>query len=346
MPLNYSAYRSVSPVHTGFMATTAPVQTFIGRLATPRITVNNPDYIGQIWVDSHVGFMGGPGNTVIPSMGPIPAIQTGDPTSTTYTAIAYGVKSVGISKKGAARSQFPEDLVQREFRALRAFLEAAEEVRYAALYQTTANFTTTSTCANLITGIQWGSIGAQPVADLRDYINTVRKAAHGNPINAMILPYDVAVGIGRSAEIRGVYYLSTAGGVGASMSMGVAGVVETLERELGIKVWLAGGRYNTANLNGTHTEAEIWTDTVWLGSLMADAGLDGINVRTVASAVIAIDEDSALFGAGLGGIGHLSAGVDEVAPSMGDLWVPYVQYSAAEKVISANLGATITNCLA
>ncbi len=37
MPLSYSSYRLVDPVFTGFMASTSPNQSFVGRKLTPRI---------------------------------------------------------------------------------------------------------------------------------------------------------------------------------------------------------------------------------------------------------------------------------------------------------------------
>jgi hypothetical protein len=45
----------------------------------------------------------------------------------------------------------------------------------------------------------------------------------------------------------------------------------------------------------------------------------------------------------MGGI--MSAGVDELMPSQGDVYIPYVQHAADELVISADLGATLTDCL-
>lgn len=346
MPSNYSSLRLVNPQHTGFMATTAPVQSFVGRKITPRISVDCPDYIGQIFVDTHVSFMGTPQSLVMTPGVPLATMTTANPSSVTYTCVPYGLASTGIAKLGAARSQLPDDLRNREFRALRAALEIAEEVRYATLYQTAGNFTTTAACTALATGVQWSAAGAQPVADLRAYINTVRKAAHGTLPNTLIMPYDVAVAVGRTPELRGYAYFTGAGAVAASMSMGVESVAEILGRELGLNVVIAGGRYNTANLAQAHTEAEIWTDTCWLGCLMANAAVSGTSIRTVNTAVLGVDEISSLAEVGLGSVGVYGAGVDEIAPSQGNVWVPFVQHSADELVISADLGATITDCLA
>jgi hypothetical protein len=328
------------------MATTAPNQNLIGRKITPRISVDNPSYIGKIFVDTHVSKMGTPQSLVVAPGSPLPTMSTADPSSVTYTAVTYGLASNGIPKLSAARSQLPEDLVQRELRILGAALGIAEEIRYATLYQTAGNWTTTSTCANLKTTIKWDAAGAQPITDLRYYLDTVRQAAHGNEPTDIIIPYSVAVAIGGSAEVRGVYYLSTAGGVAASPSMGVNDVVNVLSNALGLRVHIGRGRKNTANLGQAHSESEIWTDNVWLGSLMGDAAASGSSIRSVNTAALAVDESSALGGVGLGDLGYFSAGVDEIAPSQGNAWVPYVQHSCTELVVSANLGATITDCLA
>jgi hypothetical protein len=343
MPVSYSSYRPVDPVYTGFLATTAPVQSFVGRLATPRIAVENPAFIGKVFVDTHTTGMGTPQSLVVTPGAPLPSITTADPATVTYTCVPYGLKSNGIPKLSAARSQLPVDLVQRELRILRDSLAVAEEIRCATLYQTAGNFTTTAACTALGTGLKWNAAGAQPLADLRGYLDLVRQAAHGNDPNAIILPYSVAVAMGNSAELRGVYYGTAAGLASASMSMGVNDVVAALQNALGLKVFIGKGRKNTANFGQSHTEAEIWTDTVWVGCLAADAVADGASVRTLATATLAVDEMSIM--GGLGDLGYLSAGVDEVSPSMGNVWVPYVQHSCAELVVSADLGATITDCL-
>lgn len=343
MPVSYSSYRPVDPVYTGFLATTAPVQSFVGRIATPRISVDNPAFIGKVFVDTHTTGMGTPQSLVVTPGAPLPTLTTADPGTVTYTCVPYGLKSNGIPKLSAARSQLPVDLVQRELRILRDSLAIAEEIRYATLYQTTGNFTTTAACNALNTGTKWNAAGAQPLADLRYYLDTVRQAAHGNDPNAIILPHSVAVAMGNSAEIRGVYFGTIAGGAAASMSMGVNDVVSVLERNLGLKVYIGKGRKQTANFGQSHTEAEIWTDTVWVGCLAADAVADGASVRTMATATLAVDEQSIM--GGLGDLGYFSAGIDEISPSQGNVWVPYVQHSAAELVVSADLGATITDCL-
>lgn len=343
MPISFSTYRPVDPVYTGFLATTAPKQSFVGRIATPRIAVENPAFIGQVFVDTHVTGMGTPQSLVVTPGAPLPTMTTADPATVTYTCAPYGLKSSGIPKLSAARSQLPVDLVQRELRILRDSLAVAEEIRYATLYQTAGNFTTTAACTALNAGLKWNAAGAQPLSDLRYYIDEVRKAAHGNDPNAIILPYSVAVAMGNSAEIRGVYFGTVAGGAAASMSMGVNDVVAVLQNSLGLKVHIGKGRKNTANFGQSHTEAEIWTDTVWVGCLAADAVADGASVRTLATATLAVDEMSIM--GGLGDLGYMSAGIDEISPSMGNVWVPYVQHSTAELVVSAALGATITDCL-
>lgn len=346
MPTNYSTLRAVNPLYTGFMATTAPNQAFVGRAATPRISVDCPAYIGQIFVDTHATFMGTPQSLVATPGAPLTKISTANPSLATYACVPYGVASNGITKLGAARSQLPEDLVQREFRALRAALDIAEEVRYAALYQTVANFTTTSLCTALPGGVQWSSVAATPLADLRSYINTIRKAGHGNMPNTIIIPYETMLAVGRSAELRGYAYFTGAGAVAANMSMGVDAVQGILARELGVNIVVPKGRNNTENFGQAHAEAEIWTDTVWVGCLMADSVAAGGTIRTVNTAVLGIDEISSIAEVGLGGVGNYGAGVDELAPSQGNAWIPYVQHSCVEKVISADLGGTITDCLA
>lgn len=345
MPLSYSSYRLVDPVWTGFMATTAPNQSFVGRKLTPRIAVNNPDYIGKVFVDTHVTMMGTPQSLVVAPGSPLPTMTTADPGSVTYTCVPYGLASTGIPKLSAARSQLPVDLVQRELRALQSALAIAEEIRYATLYQTAGNWTTTIACGSMKTAIKWDAAGAQPITDLRYYLDTYRQAAHGNDATDIIIPYSVAVAMGGSAEIRGVYYLSAAGGVAASPSMGVNDVAAVVANALGLRVHIGKGRKNTANFGQTHSESEIWTETVWIGTLMADAAQSGSSIRSVNTAAIGVDENSALMGAGLGDLGYFSAGVDEIAPSQGNSWVPYVQHSCTELVVSANLGATITDCL-
>ena len=345
MPQAYSSYRPVDPVYTGFLATTAPSQSFVGRRLTPRISVDNPAYIGKVFLDTHQTMLGSPQSLVATPGAPLPRMSSADPTTVTYTCSLYGAASVGIPKQSAARSQLPVDLVQRELKMLRDALAIAEEIRYATLYQTSGNFTTTSACASLQTGTKWNAAGAQPLADLRAYIDTVRQAAHGNDPTDIIIPYSVAVAMGSSAELRGVYFGTAAGLAAASPSMGVADVVTVLQNSLGVRVHIGKARKNTANFGQTHAESEVWTDTVWLGCLMADAAVQGASVRSVATATLAVDEVSPIAGAGLGDLGYLSAGVDEVSPSQGNAWVPYVQHACAELVVSADLGATITDCL-
>lgn len=345
MPVSYSSYRPVDPVYTGFMATTKAAQSFVGRMLTPRISVNNPDFIGKVFVDTHTTGMGTPQSLVVTPGAPLPTITTADPATVTYTCVPYGLASNGIPKLSAARSQLPVDLVQREMRILRDTLAIAEEIRYATLYQTTGNWTTTAACNSLQTGTKWNAAGAQPIADLRAYIDMVRQAAHGNDPTDIIIPYSVAVAMGSSAELRGVYFGTAAGLAAASRSMGVADVVAAISTALGLRVHIGKGRKNTANFGQSHTEAEIWADTVWVGCLAADAAVQGSSVRTMATAALAVDEVSPIAGAGLGDLGYLSAGIDEISPSRGNVWVPYVQHSCAELVVSADLGATITDCI-
>lgn len=350
MPVNYSSYRAVDPAYTGFLATTKPTQNYIGRALTPRISVNSPDYAGKVWVDTHVGAMGTPQSLVVTPGAPLPRMTTQDPSTVSYSCDIYGLASSGLPKVRAARSQVPVDLVQREQAILMDALLIAEEVRYAALYGTSGNWTTTVACGSMTGGTQWSSATATPLTDLHDYLVTYLAAAHGNAATDIIIPYPVAAAMGKTSELRGALPLvvSTQSlAVQAGRPMNVQAVAAVIAQEFGLRVHIGSARYNTANLGQSHTETWVWGEAVWLGTLMGNAMQDGANVRTVATAALGIDEISALADAGLAELGSpMSAGVDELSPSAGNAWIPYVQHAADEIVVSANLGATITNCLA
>lgn len=350
MPINYSNLRPVDPVLTGFMASLAPDPVLIGRALTPRVAVDNPDFIGKVWLDTHESFMGTPQALELQPGVPMPTMASKDPSTVSYECVPYGLASKGIPKRGAARSQLPEDLVQRELRMLRNALLIAEEIRYATLYQSSGNWTTTSACNALSGGAKWSSLTSTPLVDLHGYIGTYVEAAHGAMPTDLILPYAVARAIGATADARGFYVANLSGGQSAAATagrpLGVERVAELLASEFGLKVHIGRARKNTANLGQSHSESYIWTDTVWLGTLNADAGVDGRSVRTIRSAALGIDERSLIGEGGLGGLDtSFSAGVDEIAPSQGDAWVPYVQHCADELKLAADLGATITDCL-
>lgn len=350
MPQNYANFRLVDPVFSGFMATTKPKQEFIGRKITPRIRVNSPDYVGKIFVDTHTRSMGDAQTLLMAPGAPHPKMSTADPSSVTYTCEMYGVASDGIPKVNAGRSQLPVDLVQREMGILMDRLLIAEEIRYATLYQTSGNWTTTVACSALTGQAQWSSATATPLVDLHAYLETYHAAAHGNFATDIIIPYAVAVAMARTNEVRGVVSIATANGTAmapANRPLSVSALKALIEQEFGLKVHIPAARKNTANMGQTHAEAYVFTDTVWLGTLMADAVADGANIRTVATAALGVDEISPLAEAGLAELGSvLSAGVDELSPTNGNAWVPYCQQSADELRLIADFGATITDCLA
>jgi len=350
MPVNFGSYRAVDPVYTGFLATLAPDPVLIGRSLTPSITVSNADYIGKVWLDTHTSFMGSPQSLVARPGAPLPTMSSKDPSTVSYECVPYGVASDGIPKLNAARSQLPEDLVQRELRALRNALLIAEEIRYATLYQTTGNWTTTADCNTLAGATKWSSPASTPLVDLHGFIETYMAAAHGAAPTDLILPYAVARAIGATADARGFYVQNLSGGQTAATAAGrplsVERVVELIAGEFGLRVHVGRARKNTANLGQTHAESYVWTDTVFLGTLMADASVTGASINTVQTAALCINESSILGASGLAGLGSgFSAGVDEVSPSQGDKWVPYVQHCADELRLAADLGATIKDCL-
>ena len=151
------------------------------------------------------------------------------------------------------------------------------------------------------------------------------------------------------SEVRGAALLvastqSAASSIGRPLS--VEGVVSLLASEFGLRVHIGSARYNSANLGQSHTEAYVWTDTIWLGVLQSNAVQVGANVQTVKTAALGIDEMSAIAEAGLASLDSpMSGGVDELSPSMGNAWIPYVQHAADEIVVSADLGATLTDCV-
>lgn len=350
MPISYASYRAVDPVFTGFMATLAPDPVLIGRALTPRIAVDNPAYVGKIWLDTHQSFMGTPQALEVRPGAPLPTMASKDPSTVSYECVPYGIASEGIPKRSAARSQLPEDLVQRDIRMLRNALLIAEEIRYATLYQTSGNWTTTSACNALPGGAKWSAPTSTPLVDLHSLIGTYMEASHGAVPTDLILPYAVARAIGSTADARGFYVANASGtetsAVTAGVPLGVDKVVALLAAEFGLRVHVGRGRKGTNNLGQSHAESYIWTDTVWLGTLLSDAAVDGASIRTVQTAALGIDERSAIGEQGLSGLDtSFSAGVDEVAPSQGDKWVPYVQHCADELRMAADLGATITDCL-
>jgi hypothetical protein len=349
MPVSYTSYRAVDSEFSGFLATTKPKQDYVGRVMTPRIRVNSPDFAGKIWVDTHVSAMGTPQSLVVAPGAPLPKMTTADPSTVSYETVCYGLASNGIPKRGAARSKLPVDLVQREMSILQDALLIAEEVRYATLYQTSGNWTTTAACNSLGGAAKWSSRTATPFSDLHEFLETYHAAAHGYFATDICIPWHVAQAMCRTSEVRGAMVLvsSTETGVGqVSPVLTMDALRARLLSELGLRAHFPATRYNTANLGQAHAEGYVWTDTVWLGRLDADAVQDGANIRTVATAALGVDEVSTLISAGLGDMGGImSAGVDELMPSQGDVYIPYVQHAADELVISADLGATLTDCL-
>lgn len=352
MPVAYSSFRAVDPVISGFLATTKPNQTLIGRSLTPRLRIDSPSYIGKLFKETHQGAMGTPQSLKFAAGAPLPRMTTVDPGTVSYECELYGLASErGIAKVGAARSQYPVDLVQREAAILAGNLAIAEEVRYATLYGTSGNWTTTSACGSLAGGTQWSSLTATPLTDLHEYIgNSYVPAAHGAMPTDIIIPYPVAVAMGKTAELRGALPLVTSTqsvAVTAGRPLSVQAVAALVAQEFGVRVHIGSARYNTANLNQSHTETWIWGETVWIGTLGGDAAADGANVRVGLTAALGLDEISGLAGVGLAELGSaLSGGVVEGNPLVGDAWFPYVQHSSDELIVSADLGATITNCLA
>jgi len=352
MPVNYASTHPVNPILTGVVSTTRPNYPLIGRDLLPRISVVNPSYSGVIQVDTHTGFMGGPQGVERAPGAAMATMHTKDPSTVSYACKVYSLASDPIPTQVLARSQNPEDLLSREAVAIQAALALAEESRIATLLQTTGNWTATVACTAIASGggAKWSDMAAgRPLGDISLTLEVFAEQSHGGDATDIVIDRTIASNLRKHPELRGLYILTS--GAGQIDKPLTADQLKAVFLDtFGVRLHIGKARWNTANLGQTHTEANIWTDTMWVGSLdnpaMVQAGND---IRASRIAAIGIDETSTQPPSANGAISNLIvpmiAGTEEISKTMGDGIKVWAEQTCCENVLAANLGYTVTDCV-
>lgn len=294
-----------NPVLNEVVVSTAAKLNLIGRKIVPVIVVDPQQSSGVIRVESRRPFMGSHLSGTAGSYndpfrrapgGGYRLHQTGEPTTVSYAVIDRGGKHpVPREHQRRNRSAFP--LIARETESVVRDAMMDEEIRLAALLNTTANWTGTATVAALAGGggVQWNSDGSTPLADLTIACELFRQQSGGNVPDTLEFGWQAFEPMRRNQEVRGAL-LANPGAMSTDVRgehpLSADGVKLAIASATGVRldrIFVSPQRHETANPAAASSEADLWPDNVVIGKFLdgdAIAVPGGARVRPIAAATI------------------------------------------------------------
>jgi len=265
MPLTVGGIHPVDELVSGVLNSAVPGEdAYIGlrALQGSLVDVASRDYSGKLWVETVRPFMGQRDEPL--KRGPLAQYQelnTEDPTTVSYTCEERAAKRT-VPRQIALRSQFPEDLRDREATIVRRALLDDLDVTLAATMFAAGTYTNDAdltAVGNGVSGNKFGAAGADELGDLFIVATLARAQNHGIPISqqSMLIGQQAMDFIRISASFRSY--------IGDNRMRAVIPqdqALEALGASLGISpanIHVAGARSETANPNQTSSESFIWT---------------------------------------------------------------------------------------
>lgn len=279
--LDFTSRHPIDEIITGFVCTTEPEQSLIGRLVVPTFPVYGSAYSGQILRKSHIGKLGGPADTQRAIGAPIRATVFGsDPARVSYQTNPYAAKTDRFAPEEIDRSQTPYDLLEDEMDSVVQKLDIDDEIRIAAQLFGTSLWTAEPTLSSFsVSGGKWSTTAtARPRSDLRKLRRTYEQQAHGRTLDTCVIGAEPFEAYCLSYEARGMLIV-TSGAAAAKEPLKEDEGRAAIASDLGIspdRVFVGRGRKNTNSIVGSHTEADIWGDFMWVGNLLGATGVQQV----------------------------------------------------------------------
>tara|TARA_R100000664_G_C2753524_1_gene140957 strand:+ start:1285 stop:2280 length:996 start_codon:yes stop_codon:yes gene_type:complete len=295
-------------------------------------TVQTPERSGTLLIEASRNFTGAGAGLSFERAPGASRVRIGgfDRSSTTFKALNYGLEDV-IAMEELEDSQFPGSEEQRLVKKVARALMINREKRAADLLFNTTTFSPISPTT------KFNSAGGSPLDYLHSTpIETVFSNAHGIYPDTMILGHGVFRALSRNPEIRGI----AGGGYSSGFTTGQyilshEDTIGILRAKLGIEnIYVAEARQDTAVPGATSSEAFIWdTESIWVGILKgSDAITNRSGVKIMPTAALNFKWKDMQAGQ-----------YDSLDLTRRHVWA---EESCLYKIIDANYGVLVNNCLA
>lgn len=326
----------------------------IGRKLLPRVRVSGKAANGTVFVENSGSFLGlsqGAGLGLRrPANAAFPTMQTADPTTVTYACEEFALASPLIPDTHMRRSQFPDDLPQREAEAVGRNLALQEEQRISQLFFATANWPDAALAAVSGAGAQWNNHNtATPLTDLEILRQSLYEQYMGVMPDTVIIGAAPAWNLVRCAQFRGVFFVTSGAASNVNAVINEEAAKQIIRDQIGIpNVYFGKARVRTSNPAQTLTAGYLWGTSVWIGCLDGanPVGLDGGSVRTRPVAALGIDEETVVSDAlpqlVSGMAAPLVAGQTYQQPPAAPGVVVWARHSTDEIVLDTNGGLLTT----
>ena len=311
MAITIGGLRPVNPIVSDLMSSAVPGEDlFIARRALPRVDVDGAAFQGLLWVEDADPFIGQQHIDLRRSaLSAYPELSSSDPTTVAYACEEHAGKRT-IPHDLLRRSQFPEDLRDREALLVRRALLIEQEVDLAASIFAAGvwpgvGFPNTSVALVALpggSGVQFGQALARELQDLNIALAIARDTANG------IQPDSMIIGVGAFDALKVSTDIRNFGNVNMQRALVTDAVMlEILGSALGIdpaRIFVGRARQRTNNPGQPLAAQNIWANNVLFyysgeGAFSATRMAGGARVSPVTAACVA--EDIAAGGADVAG---------------------------------------------